>query len=1121
MPTPTETMPLVIGVETDFSASDTGVKNWDKQWRKAMTRMEKASQKSMKGTGKAIADFHEKLSGAQKKWGPEFAKGQQRLEALTTAFHRTALEVNDLTAEIEGYGKASTASAKEAVANLTQQREALKKLNEERAASVEATQEKLDEIKETHLSFDTEDLVEAAEEAGRAFISPFTAFRSKDLPGALSLLSKGLQKAGSRMGDALLERAAKMKHGGALSKAGGAGIEKMVGMFSKLAPIIGIISSLTTAFVKLLIDAEATVKEINKEVLATASTGQYLTRSFGDASVAALSLEGTLKKISDAALSLNNIGWGISKETHTAVISSLTAEGVSLKTLEQQYGALNAETSQYSDSFGSITEMAVTYSRLMGVSLQEITSLQGEMMTEMGKSVIDVQRDFSMMRKEADAAGISENKFFAMIRGVSADLSLYNTRIEDAVHLLGALGKVMSPRNAQQFMSTAMNAYKGMSFQEKVQSSLLAGPEKFAKIVAADIASKNASIAQKISEASGTKLEDVVAALNDDSKAGRDQVKKYISGAAKDKQGTLREAVSNLDLEKKRHKGGLVGNAAAISQVNGVGAMEAKYAAATRFGKPGEGIGGEVGAGVAGSTPEEVLQMKQMAEQVEDLRTALMAKDSKGGWEKATWQEILATDVEGQKSAEAAEKKAQEDAAREAAFAKKQGENISTVTDKIGVLVDWALGKFYGLFKGLYDMLAHSSIFGNDAAKRQMELIQAVENSKDKDVSGALTAAGGDVWKFRGELMKSDAMQQVLKAIDPRADSSDPEHQKARQDFVGAASASEIQKALEDALGAGVAGKMLDTTRNPVRTNVHNAGTAEASAQADPRAQADKISKLSQEDQAKFIEKLGHWMDPTKLAQLLPELKANTGVGGKASGTPSAPTPPTAPTPGDAKPPVAGEPKPAPAVPVAAAPEPQPAALAAPAPVKLLEQAGVDAETANALLDGQKGTLDSIFQALRQRGIKIEKIGNAKAQDAIHDAVLDAAREALVEYYLLQKAPDSDVMDALKSGMGSTALMKGIVGATKEKGAPAIPAHADGGVVTGITNGLAQVRAAAGEGLASIGKGERIVPANTGGGGGSATQRVVVEFRGDAKRMIQTVASDVYSRNRGRERMGS
>lgn len=57
--------------------------------------------------------------------------------------------------------------------------------------------------------------------------------------------------------------------------------------------------------------------------------------------------------------------------------------------------------------------------------------------------------------------------------------------------------------------------------------------------------------------------------------------------------------------------------------------------------------------------------------------------------------------------------------------------------------------------------------------------------------------------------------------------------------------------------------------------------------------------------------------------------------------------------------------------------------------------------------------------------------------------------------------------------------------------------HATGGVVTGMHNGLATVRAADGEGLASIGRGERIVPANdTSKSGGGMTNHIHIQIAG-------------------------
>jgi hypothetical protein len=60
----------------------------------------------------------------------------------------------------------------------------------------------------------------------------------------------------------------------------------------------------------------------------------------------------------------------------------------------------------------------------------------------------------------------------------------------------------------------------------------------------------------------------------------------------------------------------------------------------------------------------------------------------------------------------------------------------------------------------------------------------------------------------------------------------------------------------------------------------------------------------------------------------------------------------------------------------------------------------------------------------------------------------------------------------------------------------ALPGHASGGIVTGISGGFANVQPASGEGLASIGLGERIVPAGVSGGGGGGINIGNVNFGG-------------------------
>jgi hypothetical protein len=101
------------------------------------------------------------------------------------------------------------------------------------------------------------------------------------------------------------------------------------------------------------------------------------------------------------------------------------------------------------------------------------------------------------------------------------------------------------------------------------------------------------------------------------------------------------------------------------------------------------------------------------------------------------------------------------------------------------------------------------------------------------------------------------------------------------------------------------------------------------------------------------------------------------------------------------------------------------------------------------------------------------------------------------------------------------ALGKGLVDKAREGVLPdtAIQAagNAVGGLVTSIRGGLAQVSPAPGEGLASIGRGERIVPAGGGGGGGSSV-RVELVLKDDLGRLIEAKAQEVIVRHGAAEK---
>lgn len=1159
MPTGAAVDALDIPIDLDWTASEKSIQVWNQGWLKSMRGMEKASQRSMKGAGKAVAEFFHKTHGAHKMWSKEIDKADAAYKELGETIGTLQTELDGLNKRIEENQALGSAANKGAIADLQKQVKETERLRDAQTAARESIKEQKAELQEK-ITFDAEEITEAGVQAGKALVSPITALFRKDIPGAAEALTGGLmagakwtadylgdhaEEWGKKFGEAggeLLAKASKEKKQGNYLKAAGMGaggkalqglsklteaIGPMVKSLSSIGPILGMVSASVMALVKAFIDAQAMVMEINKTILATSSTTTFLARNMGNVDAAAQDLQDTLKKVSDSALSLDNIGWGISKDTHAQVISSLTAEGVSLATLDKQYGQLNATSKAYSNTFGSITEMAVTYSRLMGVSLGEITQLQGEMMTEMGASLTDVQKTFHQMATAAEGSGIAANKFFSIIRGVSADLALYNTRMEDAVKLLGALGKVMSPRNAQQFMSTAMNAYKGVSFQEKVQQSLLAGPGKFADIVAADIKSKNDSLAKSIAAAGGGNVEDIKKALDSNTAEGRQQVKDFIAKADVTQQGTLTEAAGMLDVEKKRAAGGMPGNAAAISQVSAIGAAEAKFAAATHFGKPGGGIGAEAGGALAGASDEEIIRLNMLNTNVEDQRNILLKGETdekkRAKIMKMTWQEILDTTPTAKDAAKAeADQKAQMD--KEAKFAKAQGENVFNIMDKLQVLIDFFMGQFYGVIVDIADKLG-----AGDKDKRQLAQLQIAASksgnkeladilassvsmedaqtkiaaSKGKEQTATLTGAGGAIQGLQAESVKLDMA--LIKSKDKAEMDSIVARKKAVDDEIK--KEQDKYAALADAIDKqfGGSANWADPTTRTARgdklgTAAEAAGLSEETSgqltdlvkQGKSLADAFQTVGVSTADQGKIMEELRKGLSPTQL------VAATTQAGQDPAWKPL-----------DAK------------DTTDAVREGQTAARPDGA---AYDAAGLHggsvythdihtealAEDAAEVQQSSDDTLDLIYKALRVRGIKVEKIGSDKAQDALHDAVLDAARQALVEYYLMQQMPAGDLQKALQGGASGADIMQQAF-----KDASTAPANAAGGLVTGITDGLALVRSAPGEGLASVGPGETITGP---GGGGGGSVKVELSLKGDLGRIIDARADDRYSVNKGREK---
>jgi len=199
---------------------------------------------------------------------------------------------------------------------------------------------------------------------------------------------------------------------------------------------------------------------------------------------------------------------------------------------------------------------------------------------------------------------------------------------------------------------------------------------------------------------------------------------------------------------------------------------------------------------------------------------------------------------------------------------------------------------------------------------------------------------------------------------------------------------------------------------------------------------------------------------------------------------------------------------------------------------KALEKYGGDAASTSAeKLSQMTGLSTEQIQELQAVEKKLGEVKFDKAflksdmQRTMEQATLDAVRKALFEYYMYSAIEDrSKVADYLAKGGGDIGTFAEEVGISAQSGMLAtdiLGANAGGGVVAGVRGGLAQVTAAAGEGLASVGPGERIVPAGRPpAGGGAITIPINVNGVGgdDLARIIQTKVIDGIAEYKRRER---
>lgn len=997
-----------------------------------------------------------------------------------------------------------------------------------------------------------EDARSAMAGAAEEFKSSISSFFQKDLKGTLSGLGKGFGKSllgmAAKGGPALSRMGAKRKEAGGGTSMIGDVLGKMGGALkgiAKMAPALMTIGNVIMKIVMLMVDAESIAKDFNAEIMQSASSAEFLKENFGDADMAAKDLEKSLTEVRDAAMSWQNLQWGISAADHKAVLNVLNQEGVTLVRLKN-------EAKEAGMSLGEVTtqttRLSVAMSRGFGVPLQEINQMQAEMFTDLGMNLDQTRMSFHQMSRVATDSGIASNKFFQTIRGVSQDLSLWNMRLGDSVKLLGMLGKVMSPRNAQKFFQQAMQGLKGMGRMQRVQVALLSRP---GDILAKEQKKRHRDLAKMLNMGAG----DVAKILATQGTRGLEDA---ISKLAKGKQGAAREFALKTEMAGKAARKGVTGQAAAMGMAGPGASAEIMARAVTSlaggFGSLKDAIGGlgvEMTAEMLGVSSDDLQASAQLEYAVNLQRDTIQKQLAAGGSErlkalaaleaagmkekdvaKAGWDAIISTMGENEQKALKAGEKQMSPLEK---MTKEQGQLTQSFLKKFEVLMDFIMNQIYALMTGMWEgIMEFANLFGDTDQEKMYELQKDIMNMEE----GATKEKLKEKLKETAGLRAGDRMREIHAMAQPllKADRKKKEDERTRAMF-----------GLDKLLAPG---KVLTEEQKQM-------GQMKGIMQSDIGATAKEFG-VGKEDTAvmqKFADEIKNaveagWSDKQLLEQFGPGMAIAM------------------------KPFLEAKQK---ALEKGVTPEGTPVGVTgAGKPIKGMTLDEMHAQDTKILgkyeADKRKRENEALAKQMENDGTLIT-LGTDQSKGikqltgilkpntayfkfpgsylrgaftkAIETGVLDAMRVALFEYYMYSELDRGELAqkmlgggmsiealakkagtDPIKSGKALSEILGVKVAETGTKKDGKDPKKKDpksgkkqhGGVVSHISGGEAIFRPPSGEGMTAIGVGERIVPAGPRGGGGGKTAHI--QLRGDAMRLFEVIVDNRIIHHKSRERHG-
>lgn len=333
------------------------------------------------------------------------------------------------------------------------------KQNGREIARIEEQQKLLKESQESSAKLFRTKIQEGGELAGQALTNALS-FSQEDFVKLISFSAEKVATKVSQAAAAGKEALAARKEGGGEGVLGG-----VLSLLTRMGPLVAGLTAAFAGFAAIAFAADGQIREFNKTILDAAPAVDLFGKTVFDSG---FNLKTSLKEVRDAAVSFSNIT-KVSAQDALNLITKFNDSGIALNQLRSEFSKTGSATEAY-------TEMAMfanTYTRALGISVDDLTTQFSFMFGKMGMGLDSIKGSFAAITAGAQVAGLNVKDFFTAVSQTTSGLALYNIRLDKTATQLLGLMKIMDKQKAQELLESKEMGNQGI--EERFKAGMLVG----------------------------------------------------------------------------------------------------------------------------------------------------------------------------------------------------------------------------------------------------------------------------------------------------------------------------------------------------------------------------------------------------------------------------------------------------------------------------------------------------------------------------------------------------------------------------------------------------------------------------------------------------------------------